>query len=90
MFHIHRWSTVKTLEWATYYESYYAGPRVPAIEREGLPPVPTPTPPFMSIGERAVVGVALQECRCGARRSKHILESEFPPMDRWERKGGTR
>lgn len=78
MFHIHRWRTVETLDWVTYYRKYV---------REPGPSVPTPPP--ITYGFRAVVGMALQECRCGARRSKHILQSEFPPMDRWERKGGT-
>lgn len=88
MFHIHRWRTVNTLDWVTYYQTYCAGPRTATIEREGLPPVPTPPPPSITIGERAVVAMNLQECRCGARRSKHVLESRFPPKDRWERKGG--
>lgn len=74
-FHVaHRYQTVERISYAEYRQTYGS---------QNPPPPKNPIPPGRYDG--VIAGVALQECKCGARRTKDIIEP-FPPIDSWTRR----
>ena len=76
-FHIHRWHTVREVNWATWSREY---------RPTGWPPAPpNPIPPSLAYGG-VITGVALKECRCGGRRND-IIKGPHSPSNTWDRPG---
>lgn len=76
-FHIHRWHTVREVDWATWSREYWTWLSVPL----------NPFPPSLEYGG-VITGVALKECRCGGRRHD-LIKGPPPPSNTWDRPRGT-